>query len=120
MRDDITLFRVFGMSERKMRLILFTLSAIFVAAAGNLVAYDVGIDPYIGMPIFLSAIVALIVGGIGNFTAPVLGGFIIGILQSLTVLLFSARWQNAVTFILLIAFLMFRPQGILGEKQRIV
>lgn len=119
-RDDAVLSRVFSINVKKIRLILFALSAFFVAVAGNLVAYDVGMDPYVGMPILLTAVVALIVGGIGNFAAPVLGGFIIGMMQSITVLISSARWQDAVIFTLLIIFLMFRPQGILGEKQRAV
>jgi branched-chain amino acid transport system permease protein len=119
-RDNATLSRVFEINVNKIRLILFALSAFLVAVAGNLVAYDVGMDPYVGMPILLTAVVALIVGGVGNFAAPVLGGFIIGILQSITILVFSSRWQDAVTFTLLIGFLMFRPQGILGEKQRAV
>lgn len=119
-RDNDTLSRVFAINVKKIRLTLFALSAFFVAVAGNLVAYDVGMDPYVGMPILLTAVVALIVGGVGNFAAPVLGGFIIGMMQSITVLISSARWQDAVIFTLLIIFLMFRPQGILGEKQRAV
>lgn len=119
-RDNDTLSRVFTINVKKIRLTLFALSAFFVAVAGNLVAYDVGMDPYVGMPILLTAVVALIVGGVGNFAAPVLGGFIIGMMQSITVLISSARWQDAVIFTLLIIFLMFRPQGILGEKQRAV
>ena len=119
-RDNDTLSRVFAINVGKIRLILFALSAFFVAVAGNLVAYDVGMDPYVGMPILLTAVVALIVGGVGNFAAPVLGGFLIGMMQSITVLISSARWQDAVIFTLLIIFLMFRPQGILGEKQRAV
>ena len=63
---------------------------------------------------------ALIIGGVGRFEAPVLGGFLIGILQSLAVWAFSSRWQDAVTFSLLLIFLLFRPQGLLGEKQRAV
>lgn len=120
MRDDDILCSVFGMDVYKMRFILFTLSAIFAAIGGGLVAYDVGMDPYIGMPMLLNAVVALIIGGIGRFEAPILGGFIIGILQSLSVWAFSARWQDAITFTLLIIFLIFRPQGLLGEKRRAV
>ena len=119
-RDDPVLSSVFSINVSQIRLTLFALSAFFVAVAGNLVAYDVGMDPYVGMPILLTAVVALIVGGVGNFAAPVLGGFIIGMMQSITVLISSARWQDAVIFTLLIIFLMFRPQGILGEKQRAV
>ena len=120
LRDDDQLCTVFGMDINKLRLSLFALSAFFAAVGGGLVAYDVGMDPYVGLPMLLTAVVALIIGGIGRFEAPILGGFIIGILQSLAVWTFSSRWQDAVTFTLLIVFLMFRPQGLLGEKQRAV
>ena len=120
MRDDEVLCIVFGMNINKMRLILFTLSGFFAALGGGLVAYDVGMDPYVGMPMFLNAVVALIIGGMGRFEAPIIGGFVIGILQALAVWAFSARWQDAVTFTLLIVFLLFRPQGLLGEKKRTV
>jgi branched-chain amino acid transport system permease protein len=118
MRDDPTLCTVFGLDLYKMRALLFALSSFFAAVGGGLIAYDVGMDPYVGMPMLLNAVVALIVGGIGRFEAPILGGFIIGLLQSLSVYAFSARWQDAITFTLLIVFLIFRPQGLLGEKGR--
>lgn len=120
MRDDDVLCSVFGSDTFKMRLTLFSLSAFFAAVGGGLVAYDVGMDPYVGMPMLLNAVVALIIGGIGRFEAPIIGGFIIGILQALSVWAISARWQDAVTFTLLILFLLFRPQGLLGEKRRTV
>jgi branched-chain amino acid transport system permease protein len=120
MRDDHILSSVFGTNIYRMRLLLFILSALFAGVGGGLVAYDVGMDPFIGMPMLMNAVVALIIGGIGRFEAPVLGGFIIGILQSLSVWQFSAKWQDAVTFILLVLFLLFRPQGFLGERERIV
>lgn len=120
MRDDDVLCAVFGLNINKMRLILFILSGFFAALAGGLVAYDVGMDPYVGMPMLLNAVVALIIGGMGRFEAPIIGGFIIGILQALAVWAFSSRWQDAVTFTLLILFLLFRPQGLMGEKKRAV
>ena len=120
MRDDDVLCTVFGLDISQMRLNLFGLSAFFAAVGSGLVAYDVGMDPYVGMPMLLNAVVALIIGGVGRFEAPILGGFIIGILQSLAVWTFSSRWQDAITFSLLIIFLLFRPQGLLGEKQRVV
>lgn len=120
MRDDEVLCSVFGMNINKMRLALFSLSGFFAAIGGGLVAYDVGMDPYVGMPMLLNAVVALIIGGMGRFEAPIIGGFIIGILQAMTVWFFSSRWQDAVTFTLLILFLLFRPQGLMGEKKRAV
>ena len=91
MRDDDVLCTVFGMDINRMRLNLFGLSAFFAAVGSGLVAYDVGMDPYVGMPMLLNAVVALIIGGVGRFEAPILGGFIIGILQTLEVWAYSSR-----------------------------
>ncbi len=118
LRDDTVLCNVFAVNIPSLRLQIFALSGFFAAAGGILVAYDVGMDPYVGMPILLNAVVALIIGGIGKFYAPIVGGFIICVLQSLAIYFFSSNWQDAVTFTLLIAFLFLRPQGIFGEKQR--
>ena len=83
-------------------------------------AQDIGMDPYVGLPMILNVFVAMIIGGTGKFVAPVLGGLIIGLVQALVVWQFSANWQEAITFLLLIGFLLFRPQGILGKKIRAV
>jgi branched-chain amino acid transport system permease protein len=119
-RDDDRLSAVLGMNTLKLKRTLFILSSFLAASGSCLIAYDVGMDPYIGLPMLLNAVVALIIGGVGRFEAPVLGGLLIGILQALVVFVSSAQWQDAVTFLLLIAFLLFRPQGILGEKMRSV
>jgi len=120
MRDNVALCNVFALNVPKFRLGLYALSGAFAALGGILVSYDVGMDPYIGMPMFLNAVVALIIGGIGKFHAPIIGGILIGLLQSLVVWKFSANWQDLMTFGILIIFLIFRPQGLFGEKQRLV
>ncbi len=117
-KNDEELAKVQGVDIKRFRIVLFGLSGFFAAVAGVLTAQDIGIDPYIGMPMLLNAVVALIIGGIGRFAAPVLGGLILGVLQALVIWKFSANWQEAITFVLLILFLVFRPQGILGKKIR--
>jgi branched-chain amino acid transport system permease protein len=119
-RDDEKLASVLGTNIPAIKRLLFILSSAFAAVGSCLIAYDVGMNPYVGMPMLLNAVVALIIGGVGRFEAPVLGGVLIGVLQSLVVYFSSARWQDAVTFLLLILFLLLRPQGILGEKMRTV
>jgi predicted MFS family arabinose efflux permease len=63
---------------------------------------------------------AMIIGGVGRFGTCVAGGLILGLLQSLVVFQFASNWQNAITFLVLLIFLFFRPQGIAGYKQRTV
>ncbi|MFA8434948.1 MAG: branched-chain amino acid ABC transporter permease [Marinifilaceae bacterium] len=120
LRDDKELCEVYGMNARNFRVVLFALSGFFAAAGGLLVSWDVGMDPYVGMPMLLNAVVALIIGGIGKFHAPVIGGLLLGVLQALSVMVFSANWKDAITFGVLVLFLLFRPQGFIGEKRRLV
>ena len=119
-KDDAELVKVHGLNIYSTRMILFVLSGFFAALSGILMAQDIGFDPYIGLSMLLNVFVAMIIGGTGKFSAPVLGGFILGLLQALVVWKFSANWQEAITFLLLIGFLLFRPQGILGKKIRAV
>ena len=114
------LFRTMGNSINATRLKVFALSGLFFALAGSLTVYDFGMNPHIGMNVLINAIVAMIIGGVGRFNACVLGGITLGILQSLVVYQFASNWQNAITFLVLILFLFFRPQGFIGYKRRLV
>ena len=117
---DETLFETLGYDTQTTRILVFLVSGFFIALASCLTVYDVGLDPNMGMNVLISAIVAMIIGGVGKFNTCILGGLTLGILQSLTVYLFSSNWQNAVTFLILLIFLFLRPQGFAGYKQRTV
>lgn len=118
LRDNEVLSRVFGVKTRQVRIMLYILSGILVALAASLSALDVGINPHLGIPVFINAFVALVIGGIGRFDGPVIGGFLLGMLQALTEYFFDSRWVMMVTFIMLILFLVVRPRGVIPEKSR--
>lgn len=63
----------------------------------------------------LRAFTAAVLGGIGNIPGAVLGGFLIGIIESLSDYLFQSQWTQAVVFFVLILILVFRPSGLLGQ-----
>lgn len=117
---DETLFETLGYNTNRTRIAVFLASGIFIAIASCLTVYDVGLDPNMGMSILISAIVAMIIGGVGKFSTCIVGGLTLGVLQSLTVYQFASNWQNAVTFLVLLILLFLRPQGIAGYKQRTV
>ena len=71
------------------------------------------------MPVLLVASVSLIIGGIGIFEGVIAGALLLGILQSLAVWKFESKWGDVITFLVLILFLIFRPQGIFGKRGRI-
>lgn len=117
---DETLFETLGYDIKATRIMVFLASGAFIAIASCLTVYDVGLDPNMGMSVLISAVVAMIIGGVGKFSTCILGGLSLGVLQSLTVYQFASNWQNAVTFVVLLILLFLRPQGIAGYKQRTV
>jgi branched-subunit amino acid ABC-type transport system permease component len=97
----------------------FALSGLLGASASLLTAYDVGFDAYGGLWSLLLAVVAVIVGGRGTWFGPLVAGVMLGLIRAFVVWQLSASWESAVTFSLLIACLLFRPQGLLGRKTRL-
>ncbi|MBN1155650.1 branched-chain amino acid ABC transporter permease [candidate division KSB1 bacterium] len=119
MRDDPQLVSVLGINPRRVRRVVFALGSALAACAAVLSGLDIGTDPNVGMAAILNGAVAVIIGGVGIFEGAALGAFLLGILQSLAIWQASARWQEMITFLILILFLLFRPQGILGVRHRI-
>ena len=113
---DEMLFETLGYDTKVTRVMVFLASGTFIAIASCLTVYDVGLDPNMGMSVLISAVVAMIIGGVGKFSTCILGGLTLGVLQSLTVYLFASNWQNAVTFVVLLILLFLRPQGIAAHR----
>ena len=119
-RDNEKLLGVLGFNLLKVRDSVFLLSGALVAVPACLLAFDRGVEPQIGMPILLNAVVAMIIGGLGNFWAPVVGGFLIGLVQALSNYYFEPKWESLVTFSILILFLIFLPKGLFPQHERAV
>jgi branched-chain amino acid transport system permease protein len=110
---------VVGIDSGRVRLGAFIGGSVLLGVAAILMVLDVGVDPYAGFDVFVFAFVACIVGGVYRFFAPVVGSFVLAILQSLVVWQSSAAWGPAVVFAVLVIFLLFRPQGIMGTTRRV-
>jgi branched-chain amino acid transport system permease protein len=117
--DNPTEVALRGYSIRRLRLLAFGVSGALAAAAALLVAYDVGFDAYGGLSALLLGVVAAFIGGRASFYGPVLGGLLLGVVRTEVVWLSSARWQEAVTFIILGLFLYVRPNGLVGRAGRL-
>jgi branched-chain amino acid transport system permease protein len=110
-----------GIDVRRMTMFSFLLAAGMGALAGIIVApltmtsYDVGI--MLGLKGFCAAII----GGMSNGIGTVLGGLLLGVLESLGAGLISSGYKDAVTFIILLLILFLRPQGLFsrGESERV-
>lgn len=117
--DNPALFRAIGLNEKQVKTMVFSIGSSIAALASILTGLDVGIDPHIGMFSLLNAVVAVIIGGIKKLEGVVLGAFLIGIMQNLVIWQFSARWESAVTFFILIIVLLYKSGGLFVVKRRV-
>lgn len=117
--DNSRLFQALGLNERWVKGMVFCIGSAVAGLASILTGLDVGIDPHIGMFAILNAVVAVIIGGIRRLEGVALGAFLIGILQNLVIWQFSARWESAVTFLVLVAVLLYKSGGLFVVKTRV-
>ena len=74
------------------------------------------ITPYMGGMLGLKAFVAAVLGGIGNIPGAMLGGYILGVAESLTIAAGGSQVSDAVVFGILILVLLVKPAGLLGKN----
>ena len=74
------------------------------------------ISPFAGFHFLLKAFIVLVIGGMGSIVGAVAGGFLLGIIESLTGLYFSAKLIDLVGFIMLLVILIIKPTGLFGKK----
>jgi branched-chain amino acid transport system permease protein len=99
------------------RVIVFTfvLGSALAGAAGVLFAMRVPTQVTIGFIAGLKGFTAAVIGGIGSIPGAMAGGLLLGFAESYTQGYVSTKWSDLVVFSLLIAFMIFRPQGLLGR-----
>lgn len=86
------------------------------AVSGTFLGLTVQIRPQMGFDLLLPLFAAAILGGIGSVYGAILGGLIIGLAESLSVPLIGAEYRQAVSFLMLLAILLVRPNGLFGDK----
>jgi branched-chain amino acid transport system permease protein len=95
----------------------FFIGGMLAAAAGVMAgAYYSEIDFNMGFLIGLKAFTAAVLGGIGNIPGAMLGGYILGLLETFAAGYISSEWKDVFAFSILIAVLVLRPTGLLGER----
>jgi branched-chain amino acid transport system permease protein len=105
-----------GIDIPKIYMSTFAISAGLAAAGGALLAPLFYVFPTMGAMPLLKAFVVVVLGGMGNVQGAVVGGFLVGIVESLGGGYISSDYKNAYAFIILIGVLLIRPQGIFGRN----
>jgi len=97
----------------------FAIGSSLAAAAGVLMGvYFNTINPLMGIMPGLKAFVAAVLGGIGIIPGAMLGGIVMGLIESIVSGLGFSTWRDAVAFLILIVVLIVKPSGLLGKNIR--
>ena len=107
-----------GIDVKKMDTITFALGSALAAAAGTLWAVSGQLfNPYIGSIPAIKAFAIIILGGLGSVRGAIIGGLAYGLIENIAAYLLGGDWKDATAFVLLMAVLIFKPEGIFGEEE---
>lgn len=110
--------RTVGIPVERVRLVTFAAGSLLAAPAGILTTLDTGARPDMGLAVVLMGTIAVFVGGIGSLPGAALAALGLGLVINLGIWQWSARWQDAIAFSVLLLVVVVRPRGLFGIRQR--
>jgi branched-chain amino acid transport system permease protein len=116
--QDIEMAAYMGVDVDRIIMVVFLIGSALGGAAGALVGLlFTQVDYYVGFQAGLKGFTAAVLGGIGNLYGAMLGGILLGLTEAIAVTVFPSAYKDVVAFIILIAVLILRPWGLMGEKE---
>jgi branched-chain amino acid transport system permease protein len=109
--------RLCGISAKNMVTLSFVLSAGIGAVAGAVISPITSFQYDSGTPLAIKGFAVAILGGLGNITGAVIGGIVLGILESFSVMIMPTAFKDAIAIAILLAVLFLRPSGLFGNRE---
>lgn len=116
--SDKGLAQTFGLDTEFVIVVVTVLGGAVAGLAGAMLGIFSSVGPTLGFGFLIPVFAAVIVGGIGDPFGAIIAGYIIGIGQSVSILLIPSKYTPAVALLALIVTLLIRPRGIFGEATR--
>ncbi len=114
--QDKEMASLLGIPVSAMIMLTFVYSALLGGIAGILVAPILFVSIQMGATIALKAFAATIIGGFGDVAGAIIGGLALGVIETFGAAYVSVPYKDGFAFLVLVLFLIFRPQGLFGER----
>ncbi len=109
--------KALGVPADRMYALTMGTSAALAASAGSLVAAIFWIVPTSGSPLAIKGFIIVILGGLGSITGALVGSYIIGLAESLSIIFLPSQFKELIGILIMIGILIFRPFGLFGEEE---
>ncbi|CAM3821468.1 high-affinity branched-chain amino acid ABC transporter permease LivH [Bordetella sputigena] len=116
--QDMHMANLLGIDTNRVISFTFVLGAVLAAVGGVLIALTIGkLNPFIGFIVGIKAFTAAVLGGIGSIPGAMLGGALLGLVETFAAAYISSQYKDIIAFLLLVLILLFRPTGLLGKPE---
>lgn len=105
-----------GIDSEKIFLLVFAIGSLLVGIASFLSTLDKPANPNIGLHALLISFITVFLGGVGNLKGAAIGGLILGIAESLVIMVLPTEYKMVVTFFILFLVILIKPEGLMGKK----
>jgi len=116
--DNKDVAEIVGISSEKIYMWAFIIGSAIAGIGGILIALEQNLEPMMGTHLIIKGFTAAIIGGIGNIPGAILGAFLLGFSENFGIWFLPSGYKDAIAFVILFIFLLFRPQGILGIRKK--
>ncbi|WP_448809761.1 branched-chain amino acid ABC transporter permease [Agromyces bauzanensis] len=107
-----------GIDVKHTYALVLAVAASVAAIGGTLIALSFSVDPSAGTSWLLRAFTVVVLGGLGSLRGTLVGGFIVGLVETLGAQVFGSQFRDVVVFGLLVVVLLVRPNGLFSKVQR--
>ena len=114
--DNKNAAEIVGISAKKIYSWSFIIGSAIAGVAAILIGLEQNLEPTMGTNLIIKGFTGAIIGGIGSVPGAILGSFLLGIVENFGIWFLPSGYKDAIAFVILFIFLLFRPQGILGIK----
>lgn len=113
---DMDVAKLMGIKANNIIMFTFAIGASLAASAGTLLAPIFSVYPTMGVMATVKAFVVVLMGGVGNITGAIAGGFILGLVETYAAGYWSSEYKDVIAFVIMILVLLLKPAGLFGKQ----
>jgi len=115
--DNKDVAEIVGISSERIYNWAFIIGSAIAGIGGILISLEQNLSPTMGTGLMIKGFTGAIIGGIGSVPGAILGSFLLGLVENFGIWYLPSGYKDAIAFVLLFLFLLFKPNGILGIKK---